>query len=316
MENEKKIIEPKESIWKEEDTTKDTLANTLVFDKEERLLTREEIKKLIWAKLWVRYQPLISRHSRHIEYQEPIYCTIDKIYSAWELWRSDLEPQRPSIAADKDELAEILRAWWYMLEHSWRSGFESRNSYTISKNNPKKQKITAPLVTEWWLEIADKVKFWLDWNLISTDKFVVRTGKPHEWEIILESEIKETQEAIKRAYEEIKKRRTEKIKEYIHQNKQWDISVISVWWWPESYSEGEIPDNYEIISGRRIACTADHRRNMTHMYEMVIIDKKIFEKKSFVKIKVPDAYKGMVIGKWWEKIKSLSEKFRCKIKIE
>ncbi|MEI8092355.1 MAG: hypothetical protein WCG98_09645 [bacterium] len=52
-----------------------------------------------------------------------------------------------------------------------------------------------------------------------------------------------------------------------------------------------------MVNERRIANTQDHRRNMSHTYEVVLINKRLFEGKSYVKIQVPDEYKGIVIGK-------------------
>ena len=55
---------------------------------------------------------------------------------------------------------------------------------------------------------------------------------------------------------------------------------------------------------------------MSHTYEVVLINKRLFEGKSYVKIQVPDEYKGIVIGKWWSKIKELSEKMSCTISVK
>ncbi|MFZ2718363.1 MAG: KH domain-containing protein [Candidatus Absconditicoccaceae bacterium] len=316
MENENKIIEGMENNGNKDDKANDSLLNVLVFGSEEKLLSKEDSEKLIGNKIWLRYQPLITRHSRHIDYQDPVYSKINSTYSAGELSTSGLEAEWPRISADQSELYKILNERGYILEHRGRSGFSSRNSYLVCKKDPKKQKIKAPLVTEGGLERSDKMKFGLEGNRVSSDHYVVWTGKIYEGEIILESEVKESEDAIEQAKQEVEKRRIQKLIEYIDQNKKGDISTISVGGGPESFSRRELPENYEVISEKRIACTADHRRNMTHIYQLLIIDKNLFEKKSFFKIKVPDEYKGIVIGKGGSKIKELSEKFTCKIKIE
>lgn len=316
MEDQKNIIWLLHHDGETPSVVNDNLLATLTFGEEEKLLSKEDCEKLVWNKIWLRYQPLITRHSWHIDYQEPIYSKINSVYSAGELSISELEPQWPRISADENEMYEILNERWYILEHRWRSGFASRNSYLVCKKDPKKQKVKAPLVTEWWLEREDKIKFWLEWNRVSSDQYVVWTWTIYEWEILLESEIKDAEQAIGKAKQELKNRRIKKLIEYIGQNKKWDISIISVWWWPESFSRRELPENYEVISEKRIACTADHRRNMTHTYQLVIIDKDMFKNKSFAKIKVPDEYKWIVIGKWWTNIKELCEKLNCKIKVE
>lgn len=315
MENEKTTIEWLQSHGTLNNDVNQNLVDALVWGEEEKLLSQEDCEKLIGNTIWLRYQPLITRHWWHIDYQEPVYRKIDGISSLWSLSTIELESEWPSISADQKELYDILHELWYLLEHRWRSGFASRNSYLVCKKYPKKQKVKAPLVTQWWLEKENKIKFWLEWNRVSSDNYIVWTWKLYEWEIILESEKKEAEDAIKHAKQELANRRKQRLINEINQNKQWNISIISVWWWPESFSRWELPENYEVLSEKRIACTADHRRNRTHTYELVIIDKNLFVNKSFAKIKVPDQYKGIVIGKWWSKIKELCQKFGCKIKV-
>jgi hypothetical protein len=103
---------------------------------------------------------------------------------------------------------------------------------------------------------------------------------------------------------------------YIVEKTKGDISIICVWWWPEDFQYSDIPENYILVHERRIWCTQDYRRNMSHTYEVILIDKKLFDQKSYVKIQVPDQYKGLVIGKWWATIKSLSQKAGCTISIK
>ena len=267
------------SIWE-----RDNLTQTLIFGSDEKVLSKEDKEMLVWGTFWIEY------------YGEIDYYKITGIRSYdGSVEMNNLKPTWPEIRWDENELADILREWWYNLIHEWRSGFASRNSYIITRED-KKEKKSAPLL------------------IVGND--VVWTGKIYEGKALAESEVQAAKDALEAAKKELQNRRNEKMKAYIEETKKGDISIISVWWWPEDFSFWEIPENYEIISERRTACTQDYRRNISHTYEVILIDKAIFQGKWFVKIQVPDEYKGIVIGKWWSKIRGLSEKFACTISVK
>lgn len=268
----------KKDVWEQKNLTQ-----ALMFGSEEKILTREDKEKLIWGIFWVE------------QYGQTNYYKIKWVRSYNNDFEVEyLEPTRPSIGADKTELAAILREQWCNLIHQWRSGFESRNSYIVCRDEKKEKKI-APLI------IVGNDAIWA-WTL-------------YEGEVLAESEVKIAMDEIERAKQELIRRRAEKMQTYITENTKGDISIISIWWWPEDFQYRDIPENYILINQRRIWCTQDHRRNMSHTYEIILIDKKHFDQKTFVKIQVPDEYKGLIIGKWWVTIKGLSEKLKCTISI-
>ena len=284
------------------------LSDTLLFGKTAKILSKEDIEKIIWLKFWIQ---------RYGEYAEPNYCEIQWInYGSFEAKYA--HPEWPSIRCDQEELAGILKEQWCTLVREWRSWFASRNSYIIKKDEEKTEKMSDPLIMVVPLNITDeeKTELWIEWSSTTESKYIVWTWTSYTWELLMRSEINEMHEALQKAKKELVRRRVKKMQEYIQSNKQGDIAVITVWWWPEDFSYSDIPENYEIVSERRIACTADHRRNMTHTYQVVLIDKNIFAGKSYAKIIVPDGYKGIVIGKWWENIKRLSQNVKCKISIQ
>ncbi len=284
IEEKKSINESSENSDARDDGGKsEGLTQTLTFGLEEKILSKEEQEKLIWWTFWIE-------DCWSTQYYKVMWVSSRKN----SLDIKNEEPEWPSISCDQTELADILREWWYTLIKEWRSGFASRNSYIITGKEIKEKK-SAPLI------------------IMGTD--IVWTGKIYEREILAGSEVQIAKDALEEAKKQLKNRRHKKMKAYIEESKKGDISIISVWWWPEDFSFGEIPENYEIISEKRTACTQDYRRNISHTYEVILIDKAIFQGKWFVKIQVPDEYKGIVIGKWWSKIRGLSEKFTCTISI-
>jgi len=294
-------------IFENKEKLAQNISTALVFGQATRVLSKEDIEKIIWLKFWIQ---------RYGEYAEPNYCEIQWInYGSFEVKYS--HPERPSIRCDQEELASILREQWCTLIREWRSWFASRNSYIIKKDEEKTEKISTPLIMIVPLNITDeeKTELWIEWSSTTENKYIVWTWSSYTWEILMRSEINEMDETLQKAREELVQRRAKKMQEYIQSNKQGDIAVITVWWWPEDFSYSDIPENYTIISERRIACTADHRRNMSHTYQVVLLDKNIFAGKSYAKIQVPDEYKGIVIGKWWSTIKNLCEKLNCRIMI-
>lgn len=313
--NKPQWIDGMNDLWvSSEDTNKNNgLLDTLNFWNSPRILNDDEIKQLIWGKFWCISQWDYSP----ADYQTSSYYEINGI-DAYDnkLETKCLESEWPYISADKNELAEILKERWYILTHEWRSWFASRNSYVISKSSPQMIPVKTPLIIQCRMGKEDKEKFWILSEESSESRCVLWTGESQEKEMISPSEIQEVQDALEKAKEELRQRRKKKMDEYIKSQKNWYISIVEVWWWPEDFHEYDIPENYIIIAQKRIACTADHRRNMTHTYAAVLIDQDDFAGKSFMKIKVPDGYKWLVIGSGWSNIRSLCEKLKCRIMIE
>lgn len=279
------VNNPEKSIETAINSLTDNISSTLIFGNEEKILTKEEMEQLIWKTFWIQ------------QYGENCYCKITGMSSYNDQVSFDFaELPLPKIRGDEYELADVLKELWYNLTKLGRSWFASRNSYLISiwKEKDKKK---LPLLILW----RDNV---------------VWTGTIYEWEVLSEQEFVETREWLEKAQEILANRRHNNILNYINQNKKWDISIISVWGSPDDFSFSDIPENFHIISQRRTARTQDHRRNMTHTYEVVLIDKNLFTWKKFIKIQVPNEYKGLVIGKWGSTIKNLSEKFNCTIQVK
>lgn len=75
------------------------------------------------------------------------------------------------------------------------------------------------------------------------------------------------------------------------------------------------PSRFIILAEKRVACTQDYRRHRSHTYERVCIDTQKVQGKKFVTIRIPDCYKGAVIGKAGKNIKAIQKKLGCFIKI-
>ncbi len=294
---------------------KKELALLLPDTAQKRLLNNDDLEKMAWEKVRWKTQHLISRHTWHIEDGGIIYIQLTKAKCWSSVDRIPQEKSRPSIGGDDKDLHDILQEWWYILEHSWRSWFAARNSYIVSKKEPKTQKISAPLIICGGLEKEMKESLWLEPTRTSADRYIVWTGEIFTWEIILDSEFEEMEQIIDKARDELNNRNQKEIIEYIESVKQGNIAMINVWW-NEKFTINNIPKRYKILAENRIANTQDHRQNRSHTYKVILLDTENIKNNELLVLNIPNEYKWIIIGKWWANIKRLSEELWCKISIQ
>lgn len=68
------------------------------------------------------------------------------------------------------------------------------------------------------------------------------------------------------------------------------------------------------LARKKVSNTRDHRQAIGHTYELVVLDSSLINGKNLT-IKVPEEYKGLVIGKGGENIKKISQKLGIFIKV-
>ncbi|HOQ79055.1 MAG TPA: KH domain-containing protein [Candidatus Absconditabacterales bacterium] len=308
----KEVDETTNESLGEKSNKNDELLRNLDFGTTPKILSNEDMKNLIGKNIWL----ISQRDYGPTDYESSCYYNVTGIESDNKLEIKSLESEWPCVSADKNELADILQERGYRLTHQGRSGFASRNRYIISKPSPQVISTKAPLLIQCRMDKDEKEKFGIVSSDNSSSWQIIWTGEMQEKEIISPNEIKEVKDIIEKAKHELKQRRVKRMDEHIKSQKNGFISIVDIGGGPEDFHEYDIPENYLIIAQKRIACTQDYRRNITHTYSVVLIDTNAIQGKSFIKIKIPDEYKGLVIGKGGGNIKSLCEKLKCRIMIE
>jgi len=202
-----------------------------------------------------------------------------------------------------DKIIEKLSELGYEIESVGRSGFKSRNSYQVMV--PKKE------IEVETIKIGDAI----DGKEVG-EKNIWYTGKT-----IVEINSSEDVEKILKIIEDVKKE--EKEKEIEDFSKEFELKgneFFSVMKIGGNEKFQSVPEGYKVLANMRIANTQDHRRNLTHAYEVAIINvEKVEELKKqgqkTIEIQVPDKMKGLVIGKKGSNIKKISNELGIFIKI-
>lgn len=202
------------------------------------------------------------------------------------------------------EYQRELEAVGYIVEKRGRSGFASRNSYHILPN-PDGQKKVVHIIKE-----GDVI----NGKKISDPKHTI---EKRIWYCGTEEMSISDPQKIKEIMKVAEKKAAE-----------WEEKKFLDFWQKQSGGESTaiiktggdepisyIPPRFKKLAEIKIVNTADHRRNRFHTYEGVYLDTEVIKEKNFITIKVPDCYKGLVIGRGGKNINALSKELGCFLKI-
>lgn len=214
----------------------------------------------------------------------------------------------PTIAANEEGLASVLREWGYNLEHFGHSGFESRNYYMVKKNNPAMTTYVASVLVIGALDRDQKEAVGLGRNLSTDDNFMLDLEWEYPGEVVSDSEIHDIYVRVADARVEWRKRKRDLfVEKFLLKSLDQGITAAMDLGGHEEFGENEIPENFLTLASFRIANTADHRQHLTHTYRYVLLDKNAVKGNS-VYITIPEELRGVVIGKGGANIKASSGK--------
>jgi hypothetical protein len=214
----------------------------------------------------------------------------------------------PTIAADEEGLASVLREWGYNLEHCGRSGFESRNFYVVKKNNPTMTTYVASVLVIGALDRDQKEAVGLGRNLSTDDNFMLDLELEYPGEVVADSEIHDIYLKVADARVEWKKRKKDLFaQKFLLKSLDQGITAVMDLGGFEEFTEKEISENFLVLASLRIANTADHRQHLTHTYRYVLLNKDAVKGNS-AHVVIPEGLRGIVIGKGGANIKASSAK--------
>lgn len=214
----------------------------------------------------------------------------------------------PTIAADEEGLASVLREWGYELEHRGRSGFESRNFYVVKKSNPAMTTYVTSVLVIGALDRDQKEAVGLGRNLSTDDNFMLDLEWEYSGEVVADSEIHDIYVRVADARVEWRKRKKNLfVQKFLLKSLDKGITAVMDLGGHEEFGENEVPENFLTLASIRTANTADHRQHLTHTYRCVLLDKDAVKGNS-AHVSIPEELRGVVIGKGGANIKASSGK--------
>ncbi len=223
----------------------------------------------------------------------------------------------PLITADKGGLASVLQEYGYEVEHQGNSAFECHNHYVVRKPNPETVEFRAPLLIVGALRGRQKEALGLEKKLYFHDRFIVETGEEYTGQIVSEKETQEAKETIEVAHSEWKRRLQECFKDLFFQKSlDFGISAVMDVGGETGFEMEDIPSHFLELGRRLLYYSRDSRQNLSSTYQLVLLNTSRTQDHSIVYIKVPEKFRGLVIGKDGVNIKAISEKLQCTISLK
>lgn len=204
----------------------------------------------------------------------------------------------PSFSADQKELKEEIESIeGVILEHHGRSGFSSRNSYTVKPLEKN---------TEYDVKIVDVM-----WPAYNSRRYMTERENTQVIDYSQE-DVEKAYEIFAKAKKAVKDKRENRfVSKFREKSLDGIFSIV-----PEGGNEEniEIPEERFLECFRiRTANTQDHRQNRTHTYDVAYID--IDKARQLVRngklhINLPEEYMGKMIGAKGSNINMITEKLR------
>lgn len=197
-----------------------------------------------------------------------------------------------------NEIISTLKKSGYEVEGWGRSGFKSRNGFSVIL---PKNKIEAHIIKHGSAingkdSISEKL-----WYCGETPVEINDQDEKAKVEKIIE--------------DACQAERDKEIQEFIDEFKSKGDGTFAVIDTGGREKYQSIPDRFKVLASMRIANTQDHRQNRSHTYSNALIDTEAVKGRKSIRIKVPDKMKGLVIGKGGQNIKRISEELGMFIKI-
>lgn len=230
--------------------------------------------------------------------------------------RCDYLDPRPKIGGDEKELADILRQDESLIvSYSGNSGFAARNRYRISKKEKSGVKLPLLIVGEYTPKKIREILGEYDYRKY---EFYTKNSiffPEFESELLSDSDVLEIETKIIVARKKLQEKENENfVKKFSEASQDGGYSAVMLLGGKEEFSSA--PERFRILAMSRHANTADHRQNLVHTYQTVILDKEKIVEGATVVIVVPDQLKGLVIGKGGVNIKKICQELRCHILIK
>ncbi len=204
----------------------------------------------------------------------------------------------PADTFSVDKIIEAIEQAGFEVEGRGRSGFRSRNSFVVLL---PKVKVNAHVIK--YGEAINKEK----------------VGSEKVWycgEVPVEISDKDKKEEVKKIIKEVWQEEADKqIQDFINEFKSKGDGVTALMQTGGTEKYQSIPDRFKVLASIRIANTQDHRQNLSHTYENLLLDTEAIKGRKSITIKIPDNIKGLVIGKGGSNIKRISEELGLFIKI-
>lgn len=200
----------------------------------------------------------------------------------------------PQFSADQKELKTAIESMeTAILEHHGRSGFASRNSYTV-KPSEKTTEYNIKVITEMWLN--SRIRYKTERNNIQIVDYC-------------EADVERAYEMFAKAKDLIRSQRLERFMgKFRERSLDGVFSIVS---------EGGYEEKVEIPEGRFLECfrtrtanTQDYRQNRTHTDDVGYIDierARSLARNGKLHIDLPEEYMGKMIGAKGSNITRLQE---------
>ncbi len=206
-----------------------------------------------------------------------------------------------SFPADTFAVEEIITALHnagYTTEYRGRSSFASRNSVIVSLPKIAVQASIVKYGESINREKAGAEKVWY------CGQATIDINDPKEIEVV--------KEIVKQVKQQ---ERNKEIEDFINEFKSKGDGLTAVLTIGGREKFQSVPERFQTLAQKRVANTQDHRQNRSHTYDVVLLDKEAIHGQKSIKIKIPDEYKGLVIGKGGQNIKRTSEELGIFIKV-
>jgi hypothetical protein len=225
-----------------------------------------------------------------------------------------VEEKWPIINADNVGAISILKEWGYEFEYCGNSSFELHNYFIVRKINPVTDEFVAPLLIVGALRGRQKAAVGLNKKLFFHDKFILDMEENFTGQVAASFEMIQAHLKVDEAKKEWLRRRKEHFAaSFFRVSKDFGLTAVMNIGGHEEFEFEDIPAHLFELGRRCIAYTQDYRQNLTHTYQIVLINKSRIEDKHAVNIKVPDELKKIVIGKGGSVIKASTEKLGKKL---
>lgn len=209
-----------------------------------------------------------------------------------------------SLAADSFAISEIIGAVkkaGFEVEDVGRSGFQSRNSYEF----------ILPKVT-------------VNAHILKSGSYINnqeiggnRDGFWYCGQALVEVNDQNKRQEVLQIIEKVKQEEiNKKDQEFVDEFKSRGDGVTGLMKIGGKEKYKKVPGRFKVLTEVRVANTQDHRQNLSHTYDYLLIDTEAIKGKKMIEIEVPNELKGLVIGKGGQNIKRISQELGLFIKIK